>query len=270
MIGTETTDQIDGMDVASVTLSHDGNDRNHSEQIPTIFLHGWGGSAQSFQQLWESLEMLKAPFSTLTAIDLPGFGKTLPPPTPWSITDYCSCVVKYMDRHGIKKADIVSHSFGGRLTTKLLSMHPERFRNVVYIAPAGIYHHSARVSTIQRVASIAKPVLQLPGLRKFFPAIQSFGYRLIGSQDYTKTSGVMRETFKNVIAEDTAPLLGTIKNPIEIFWGRNDGYVPVSDSELMKRAMPQAHVTIFEDGRHGIHVTHAQQIAIPLAKFLYS
>jgi pimeloyl-ACP methyl ester carboxylesterase len=266
MIGTEQTHQIDGIPVAVVSQIGE-----KSATAPaTIFLHGWGGNAQSFQTLWEALNTQRAAFSEVIAIDLPGFGHTPPPPTPWDLDDYIACVVKYLDLRKFEKIDIVSHSFGGRLTTKLLSLHPQRVRKAVYIAPAGILHHERKTSLIQAVAKPVKMFLQLPGLRSVFPTIRRFGYRLIGNQDYLKTSGVMRETFQKVIAEDTAPLLPSITQPVKIFWGRNDGYVPVGDGDTMQRTIPDAELTIYEDGRHGIHLTHARPIAEQIAQFLYA
>lgn len=263
---TEITHTIEGIPVASRVMRN-----SESRQTPaTVFLHGWGGNSASFEPLWSALSLRNANFSTLLALDLPGFGKTPPPPTPWDITEYASCVVKYLDAEGIETADLICHSFGGRITTKLLVMHPQRFRKVVYIAPAGILHHEPKISTAGKIAKVVKPIMQLPGLKTLFPAVQRFGYRLIGSHDYLKTSGVMRETFKKVIAEDTAPLLAAITHPVEIFWGRNDGYVPVADGSIMKKTLPHADLTIFEDGKHGIHLTHASQIAEKIDHFLYS
>ncbi len=266
MIGTETTTTIDGLSLSVVT-HRSGLD---STQPATVFLHGWGGSSTSFQPLWEALLERQSRFSEWRALDLPGFGNTPPPPTPWSIADYCTCVVKYLDEQGLQNIDIVCHSFGGRIATKLLALYPGRVRKIVYIAPAGIRHHDPKITAIQHVAAIMKPVLLLPGIRKIFPALRTIGYRLIGSTDYAHATGVMRETFKNVIAEDVTELLHTIQQPVYIFWGRNDTKVPVSDGAYMKQTIPNATLTIFEDGRHGIQYTHAKEIAEQMDTFLYS
>lgn len=265
MIGSEITHTIDDLPISGLELH-----ATHTSNVPvTLFLHGWGGNAHSFQPLWEALQSSNARFTHLIAPDLPGFGHTPQPPAPWNVGDYASCVVKYIDTLGSEAVDIVCHSFGGRITTKLLETAPHRIRKIVYIAPAGIVHHEPRITTIRTLAKRLKPIFELPGLRNIFPAIRSLGYRLIGSHDYLKTSGIMRETFKQVIAEDLSHLLPNIKKSVEIFWGRNDSYVPVSDGEFMKQQIANAHLTIFEDGRHGIHLTHAAPIANRIDQFLY-
>ncbi|MBI2411067.1 MAG: alpha/beta hydrolase [Candidatus Kerfeldbacteria bacterium] len=239
----------------------------NNEAIPILFLHGWGGSAMSFQALWQ--ELINGQIARrLIAIDFPGFGRSPAPTQPWNVHAYAECVVKYLDVLHIKQVILVSHSFGGRVTTKLLYEHPNRVRRVVYIAPAGIRNHEKRIGVITRLATAMKVIFELPLLNRLFPTVKKWGYMLIGGHDYLHTSGVMKQTFQNVIAEDLSPVFETITQPVKIFWGQHDSYVPVEQSEFMKNKIPHADVRIFGDGRHGIHTTHAQQIAEDIVAFL--
>ncbi len=259
MIGTRKEIIADGQ-----TLSY----LEHGTSTDTIlFLHGWGGSAESFQDMWMAFgDQLSN--KRLIALDFPGFGESPAPSLVWSVDDYATCVVKYLDLMHVSVADIVSHSFGGRVSTVLLAKYGDRFRKSVYIAPAGIRHENVKQQQIQVIASTLKSVFSLPVLRWFFPIARKIGYRLIGSRDYVETSGVMKETFKRVIEEDLTPLLPSISALVYIFWGRNDTYVPVGDAAYMKSHIQGSQVTIFEDGRHGIHKTHAVQISEQLIPFL--
>jgi len=262
----ETIHTIDGIRIAGRNLHREGQ----SQAPVTLFLHGWGGKAESFTLLWQALQDAVAPYSTLLALDLPGFGESSEPSTPWNLEDYALCVVKYLDTLNISQVDIVCHSFGGRITTKLLQLRPDLIRKVVYLAPAGILHKSAKVALSRKIAHLVKPILHLPLLRTAFPTIQQLSYKLLGSRDYLQTSAVMRETFQKVIAEDTSPILSTIRKPVYIFWGRHDSYVPISDAMIMHNAIAHSHLTIFENGKHGIHFTHPAQIATEITPFLYS
>lgn len=237
------------------------------DAIPILFLHGWGGSALSFQPLWQALLNAHCQHRLL-AIDFPGFGRSPAPTQPWDVQAYAECVVKYLNELHIKQVILVSHSFGGRVSTKLLYSHPNRIRRVVYIAPAGIRNHEKRIGVITRVATALKVIFELPVLNRLFPTVKKWGYTLIGGRDYLNTSGVMRQTFQNVIAEDLSPVFETITQPVKIFWGQHDSYVPVANSEFMKNKIPHADVRIFGDGRHAIHKTHADAIAADIVEFL--
>lgn len=234
------------------------------KQPAILFLHGWGGSAESWQPLWEAMDTDQE----MIAIDFPGFGSSPPPLCEWDVAAYTSCVVKYLDAINITPVHLVSHSFGGRIATKLLAEQSDLFRNVVYIAAAGIKNQNEKIQTISMASSVIKKIFSVPVLRLLFPLVRRVGYRFIGGQDYLATSGTMKQTFQNVVAEDLKPLISNINNPTKIFWGLNDSYVPIADGKYMQSVIPNSTLTIFKDGRHGIHKTHAHQIAQEISNYL--
>lgn len=230
--------------------------------LPILFLHGWGGEGKRYQPLMESVDA--ATFENhgdMLAIDFPGFGQTPEPPTPWTIQDYALCVVKYLDALNIHRVHLVCHSFGGRVSAVLLSHYPERFATATCIAPAGIYHKSQKALIAGQLSGVLKSAESLPLLGKCVRALRGPLQRLLGARDYAKTSGVMRETFKLVIAQDTTPLLSKITQPMLLFFGVHDSYVPVADAYVMQKLIPQIDLTIFPDGKHGLHFTHKTEIA---------
>ncbi len=262
MLGSRHIVDLGDYSISCIELSSD------STEPPLLFLHGWGGSAESFQPLMAELNKTLSPGRRMIALDLPGFGKSPLPPKAWFVSDYLSCVVKYLRSAHIKAVDLIAHSFGGRITTKLLQTNPELVRRIVYIAPAGIRGDLTKLTARKQRAHKLKRLFENPLLKPLFPLVRRLGYRAIGGQDYLATSGVMKETFTNVVEEDLADLLPQITQPTRIFWGRNDTYVPVSDGQHMAQVLANAELTIFEDGRHGIHKTHAAAIAAQLKNFL--
>jgi pimeloyl-ACP methyl ester carboxylesterase len=51
---------------------------------PIVMLHGWGQNLQSLQPMGELLAYKEK----VHIIDLPGFGKSPPPPEAWDTTQY--------------------------------------------------------------------------------------------------------------------------------------------------------------------------------------
>lgn len=239
-----------------------------TDGTPLVFLHGWGGSAESFLPLWESLSgSTQFANRRMLAIDFPGFGESPPPTEAWDVPRYALCVAQYLSALGVSKADLVNHSFGGRVTTVLLSEYAASFGRAFYLAPAGIRHEK---KGIENAAGVMKKFFGLPGVRLLFPTIRKFGYRLIGGRDYLAMSGVMKETFQLVTQEDLSSRLPKITHPVAIAFGKNDTDVPYTDGALMQQAIPGAQLTVFEDGRHGIHKTHALQLTPLFIEFFAS
>ncbi len=227
---------------------------------PVIFLHGWGGSAESFQPLWQQLRSRGAT-GQFIALDLPGFGHSAPPPTPWTLSQYVLCVVTYLEQRGVARCRFVVHSFGGRIMTLLIAQHSALVQSIVYIAPAGIRRHTFRTRCIQSLSHVVRQCSTLPLIRALYPTLRRLMYRVLHTSEYLETSTVMQRTYEHVVAADLTPTLSMITVPVHIFWGTNDSYVPVRDGRYMHRVIPHSQLTIFRGARHGIHKTHATDIA---------
>lgn len=78
----------------------------------------------------------------------------------------------------------------------------------------------------------------------------------------------MRETFLKVIDEDLKESIDQIHRPTLIIWGDKDSYVPVKDAYLMHEKIAGSELHIIEGGRHGIHKTHAKEVAELVKEFL--
>src|SRR5579864_6464294 len=94
---------------------------------PVLMLHGWGASGAN----------LMADAARVHVVDLPGFGQSPRPESPWGTREYARCVLDYMDAQKLEKVDIVAHSFGGRIALVLASSHAPRVRRLVLMAAAG-------------------------------------------------------------------------------------------------------------------------------------
>lgn len=251
MIGQRTSTEIHDIQISALV---DG------AGDPVVFLHGWGGNAESFQPLWEQLRLLGAEGQFL-ALDLPGFGESAPLSSPWTLRQYVECVVKYLDHHSIDRCRFVVHSFGGRIMTLLTASYPEHVTSIMYIAPAGIRRHTFRSRCIRSIAHVIRRCRTLPLIRLVYPPLRCFVYHVLHTTEYVEASPVMQKTYEQVIAQDLTPYLSSLTVPVHIFWGTNDSYVPVRDGRYMHRVIPHAQLTLFRGARHGIHKTHAAEIA---------
>ncbi len=227
-----------------------------------VLLHGWGGRVESFRPVFDFLR----PRFKVYALDLPGFGRSDEPPAPWGVGNYAAVVADFCTELGLEKADVVAHSFGGRVALVLAADFPDRVERLVLIDSAGIkpkrtlsYH--LRVAVAKAARSLA--VLGSGG-RKVKAALSA----LTGSKDYRETEGVMRATFVRVVNHDLRPLLPGIKAPTLLIWGEKDADTPLSDGQTMEQEIANAGLVILKNAGHFSYLDAFPQFCRVLSAFL--
>jgi pimeloyl-ACP methyl ester carboxylesterase len=96
-----------------------------------VLLHGQPGSAADWQQLARRLPAgLQA-----VAVDRPGYGANPLPPAGFAAN--ARAVLEELDSHGIERAVLVGHSYGGGVALSAASMAPHRVEAVVLLASVG-------------------------------------------------------------------------------------------------------------------------------------
>lgn len=188
---------------------------------PLIMLHGWGQNLQSLQPMGELL----ATRSNIHIIDLPGFGKSPPPPEDWDTMQYADRIYQYLDEKGIESADMVAHSVGGRISIRLAHKYPERVRSMTLINSAGLKRQRTLQQSLrsQWISTMRNTFKLSPLYRDELLTWHSQKY---GSRDYLN-AGVLKGTFIKVVNEDLTELAKQISLPVLLLWGEADTETPV-------------------------------------------
>ncbi len=213
---------------------------------PVVLLHGWGASSQSLAPLSGALN---DSFRVL-AVDLPGFGWSMAPPTAWGIAEYAQHVEGLMRETEIKAAALVGHSFGGRIAIALAAKQPALVSRLVLVASAGI-RPPRRAGYYVRVscAKLTRWFFSLPGWGATGQYMITRLLGRFGSRDYL-AAGAMRPTLVKVVNEDLRPLLPAVQAPTLILWGDRDEEVPRRAMEIMAAHIPNARLVVFEGAGH--------------------
>ena len=98
-----------------------------------LVLHGWGASSDSWIKFQKALKDKK-----IIIPDLPGFGKSKTPLTPWSVDDYVSWLENFINLENIRDFVLLGHSFGGRVSIRFAAKHPEKINSLILCSSAGI------------------------------------------------------------------------------------------------------------------------------------
>lgn len=222
------------------------------EGSPVLLLHGWGGSSGSMRPI---LNLLKDHFWVIN-IDLPGFGRTLLPES-FSIEDYALFIKNFLSALGVDRADLVTHSFGGRIAIFLAVNYPELVHRLVLVNAAGIRR---RPPMYWIKLLLVKTLGKIESLR---PKI----YDLIGSKDW-KEAGILRQTLVKVVNRDLRPLLCQINQRTLLIWGENDREVPISQGKIMNKEIKDSELVIIKGAGHFSYLDNLPQFSRHLLEFL--
>jgi pimeloyl-ACP methyl ester carboxylesterase len=125
---------------------------------PALLLHGLGGSSQN----WSALMSLIGDMVGAEALDLPGFGDSLPPDDgDYSVTGHARAVIRYLDASGLGPVHLLGNSLGGAVSTRIAALRPDVVRTLTLVSPA------LPELRVQRSA-VPTALLAVPGVAGFF------------------------------------------------------------------------------------------------------
>lgn len=100
---------------------------------PALCVHGLGGASTN----WTDFTGLLAPWLSVQALDLPGFGRSDPPPArDYSIAADTRTVIRYLDESGRGPVHLFGNSMGGVIAILIAAQRPDLVRTLTLTSPA--------------------------------------------------------------------------------------------------------------------------------------
>jgi pimeloyl-ACP methyl ester carboxylesterase len=217
-----------------------GHDNGH----PLVMLHGWGQNLQSLQPMGELL----ANRAKVYMIDLPGFGKSPPPPEDWGTAEYADRIYQYLEEQSIQQADILGHSIGGRISIRLAAKYPQRVRSMTLINAAGLQRQRTLQQSLrsQWIKTMRDACKISPLYRDELLTWHSQTY---GSRDYLN-AGTLKGTFIKVVNEDLTELAKQISLPVLLLWGEADTETPIEMGHRYHSLFPNSQLITIPNRDH--------------------
>ena len=97
---------------------------------------------------------------------------------------------------------------------------------------------------------------------------QNIFYIFLRRRDYVKARGVMRQTFKKVLAEDLLPIAQKIKTRTLIVWGENDKILPLKNAHLFKSNIADSQLEVLSWAGHSPHLEKPEELANIIISFI--
>lgn len=228
------------VEIQGRTVAYFDSDPAATNKPTVLFLHGWGAPAATYQLLLDHL----ATYCRVVAPDLPGFGGSAEPETPWSVDDYVEWTLAFAGALGLERVILMNHSFGGRISIKLLSRRP-----VPLMVERAVFMDAAGIRPKRTLKYYVK-VYSYKAMKRLLPGLARKMQGKAGSADYRNASPLMRQTMVKCINEDLTHLLPQIGVSTLLIWGSADTATPLSDGQLMEKTIPDAGLVVLEGAGH--------------------
>jgi pimeloyl-ACP methyl ester carboxylesterase len=255
---------------------------------PLVLIHGHGDTSS----VWLDCLPTLADHYLVTAIDLPGHGKSDRPKTEYSLSFMAGCVADFLEATQNRPCHLVGHSLGGAVVVELALSRPSVARRLVLVdAPLpGVPH--------MRVLPTSLP-LAIPGLGELLCAVTPrILYRAARKRSYSQTLSLATDRLESILEDGLANLknpdrrhvfLSTLRCAIRTFvlegraysealarldkltlvaHGRQDALVPVSHAEATAKLIPNSTLRIIDNCGHVPQVEKTDEFCEHLLSFL--
>ncbi len=201
-----------------------------------LLLHGWGQNIEMMKPIGDGLQ----DNFRITVLDLPGFGKSAEPNTPWTLEEYSGMIEELVKKLSLKDLTLVGHSFGGRIAT-IFAANNKIDKLVLLSAP--MVKKQNENSFKNKTLKFMKKVPLLNKTENFFK-------NMIGSTDYKDASPIMRQVLVNTVSTDLIAYANRINCPVIFIGGDSDRMVPLWETEKIESAIKDCGMIIYENQSH--------------------
>jgi pimeloyl-ACP methyl ester carboxylesterase len=239
---------------------------------PVLFLHGIGGSAESFSGQLGGL----GGFSVI-AWDAPGYGASA---DPAAVTEaepadrYARWAVRLLRGLGQESAHVVGVSWGGVIATRVALRHPDAVRSLTLAdsSRGSGRTEQGRAGMLRRVEDLAclgprafarlrAPGLLAPG------APPEVADRVIATMAQVRLPGYQGAA-EMMAATDHSADLARITVPALVLVGEHDRVTGVPESRALADGIPGARFAVIPGGGHAVNQENPGAFNRELAAFL--
>jgi pimeloyl-ACP methyl ester carboxylesterase len=243
---------------------------DRGEGNPVIFLHGLGGSIESWSN---NLDVISRGARTI-ALDLPGFGRSDKPRLSYTIGFYTDFLIKFIKQVGLAKASIVGSSLGGHIACEVAIARPDLVDKLVLVSPAGALPRSFKASpALKRYVKVTASRSVEEVKRALFavdkkPVDES--YARVVFERLSEPNA--KESFLSALKGSAAAprlqgRLGRISAPTLLIWGKEDIMIPARFVEPYLR-MKNCRVVMLERCGHRAHAERPEVFNALVSGFL--
>ena len=198
----------------------------------------------------------------------PGYDGSERPDWMRSVRDVAVTYQLLLASIGVSNVSLVGLGFGGWIAAEMATMSPQAIRRLVLVGAMGVKPVHGEIFD-QAIVSYIDYV------RAGFEDQGVFD-RLFGADPPTERleqwdlnrEMSFRIAWKPYMYSPTLPhLLGGVRTPALIVWGRGDRVVPLECGEAYARALPRSHLAVVEGSGHFVDMEQPEALAKLIMEF---
>lgn len=228
------------------------------EGKPLLLLHGWMACIEAMAPIYRFFSNTRK----VVVLDFPGQGgKSDSLKEIWGVPEYAEMVHEFMKELQIEGADVIGHSFGGRVIIYLASKYENLFDKIILTDAAGIKPKRTFKNRVKVFSyKFAKHALKIFSTKENYEKRLDKLRKKYSSSDYAQlSSNIMRETFKNVINLDLTDRLSKITRPTLLVWGEKDLDTPLYMAKIMENKIKDSGIVVIKDAGHFSYLDNQSQ-----------
>lgn len=229
-----------------------------------IILHGLFGSLDN----WGSMARRFAENFTVYIVDQRNHGKS-PHHPDWDYPVMAHDLGDFMDQHGIRTANLIGHSMGGKVVMQFANEHPQRIEKMVVADMAPITyqpHHSRIIEALNDLdlsqledRSDADEELKVgiphPSVRQFL--LKNLGRTQDKSFRWKFNLEVITQKYEEVLKGVNVEI--PFHGEVLFLYGENSEYVVPSYEKVIREYFPKAKFEGIEGAGHWLHADSPEE-----------
>jgi pimeloyl-ACP methyl ester carboxylesterase len=245
---------------------------------PVLMIHGLFTSSASFEHLLSKLPEGRRGL----AIDLPGFGESVPSSgfePSWD--GFARAVLEAADALELEELDLIGHSMGGGIAALVAARCPGRVRRLVLVDAVALPFDVPFKGRLPLVPILGEALFGLYRERLFTSYFEKDVFFDAAKLDRGKVDawyGVLARSRPHALASlrataDPGPVarvLGAIQAPTLVVWGERDAILSVALGRSLEKAIPGARLHVVSDCGHAPLEERPDEACAPVIAFLKS
>ena len=219
--------------------------------LPIVLVRGLGVSSRYMTPLAEAL----APFHSVYAPDLPGFGHSARPDKALSVGELAAALAAWLAAAGLPAVVLVGNSMGCQVIVEFARQWSDRVVKAVLISPTMDAQARTAIRQCWRLfrAGSREPVSEW---------IITFG-------DYMR-SGLRRnwQTLQHALRDPIGAKLPNMVAPTLVVRGDRDPIVSQAWAEEVARRLPNGRLVVMPGGPHAMNYSRPDELARLIVAFL--
>ncbi len=221
-----------------------------------LLIHGFPLNSQMWDPQLEDL----GEFVRVIAPDLRGYGQSDSVPGPYSITQLADDCADLLGHLNVATPFVVCGlSMGGYIALEFYRRYPEQVAGLILVSTrAGADSEEGKAGR-DKAAELAKsegatavsggmlPKMLAPQNVETDEELVDYVKEVMSNASLNGVVGALNAMRDRI---DSTPTLGDIDVPVLIIHGADDQLIPVSEAELMFKAIPDAELVVIPDAGH--------------------